>query len=226
MSDGTTSRQRGRGDGGPSPGRSAAPTVERLRAEERSAAVVTLARAFHDDPVFNFLVPDPLSQARAALTFMGSVLADALAFGEVWVARSGPTVAAVAGWLPPGAYPRGPRRDAVGVLRDLRSAPRLGRRATAGMRLYRTIDQAHAQISEPHWYLAVLGCDPAWQRRGFGAAVLAPVLERADRDGEPAYLETQKADNVPWYGRHGFDVLDQIHIPRCPTMWAMQRHPR
>ncbi len=60
--------------------------VSRMHPREHPAAVGCLARAFYRDPLFNFLIPDPLSQARAALTFMGSLVADARAFNEVWVA--------------------------------------------------------------------------------------------------------------------------------------------
>ena len=36
--------------------------------------------------------------------------------------------------------------------------------------------------------------------------VLAPVLERCDAEGVPAYLESSKESNVSFYRRHGFDV--------------------
>ena len=162
-------------------------TVGRMVAGERPAAIATLARAFHRDPLFDFIVPNLLSQARAALTFMGSIVADGVPFDEVWVARVVTTVVGVAVWLPPGAYPRGTRRSIVSVVRDLRSVPRLGPRLSAGMRLYAEIDRVHLRLAEPHWYLAGLGADPGWQRRGVGSALLEPVLARADRDGVGAY---------------------------------------
>jgi GNAT superfamily N-acetyltransferase len=197
-----------------------------MREADRPATVVALARAFQRDPLFEVLVPDALSQARAALTFLGSLVADARGFGEVWVAKDGEVVVGAAAWLPPGAYPRGLRRSLMGLSYDLRSVHRLGRRVPLGMRLYAEIDRAHREVRGPHWYLAVLGCDPGWQRRGVGSAVLAPVLERADAEQVPAYLETQKGENVPWYRRHGFDVRREFRPPGCPTIWSMSRQPR
>jgi len=197
-----------------------------MQKSHRSGAVATLARAFHDDPLFTFLVPDQLSRARAALTFMASILADASQFQEVWITQAEGAIAGVAAWLPPGAYPRGPRREAMGVLRDLRSAHRLGRRVLAGMRIYGAVDQAHAQVPEPHWYLAVIGTDPPSQGRGVGSSLLAPVLERADREGVSAYLETQKIENVSWYRHHGFDVVQELHVRGCPQLWTMSREPK
>jgi GNAT superfamily N-acetyltransferase len=200
--------------------------VDRIHPGERSATVAALARAFHDDPVFNFLIPDLRSQARAALTLMGSVLNDALPFGEVWVGRDGGSITGAAVWLPPGAYPRGTRREAITALQDLRSVPRIGGRLPAGLRIFRAIDDAHRRVDEPHWYLALLGCDPKFQRRGIGTALLAPVLARADHEHFGAYLETQTPDNVPWYRRFGFDVVDELKARDCPPMWAMYRDPK
>lgn len=200
--------------------------IDRIQRSEQPAAIVALARAFHDDPLFNFLVPDPLSQARAMLTFIGSRVADAAPLGEVWVARNDASIAGVAVWLPPGAYPRGARRELANYLRDLRSIPRIGRRTLAGMRLESALQRAHHLVSEPHWYLALLGTDPAFQRRGAGSALLTPVLERSDAEGIPAYLETQKPDNVPWYRRHGFEVTGELTPRGAPSMWAMRREPR
>jgi ribosomal protein S18 acetylase RimI-like enzyme len=200
--------------------------VDRMEHSELPSTTVTLARAFHHDPVFDFLIPDLLQQARAALTFMGSVVLDGMPFHEVWVAREDDVVLGAAVWLPPGAYPRGPRRDAVSLVHDLRSVHRLGSRAFAGVRLYGAIDQAHRRVEEPHWYLALLGTDPGWQRRGVGSALVTAVLERADADQTLAYLETQKPENIPWYRRHGFEVADELHPQGCPIMWTMRREPR
>lgn len=185
--------------------------------------IATLARAFHDDPLFNFLVPDLLSQGRANLTFMHSLVADARGFGEIWVARVGAKIAGAAVWLPPGAYPRGARREALGVLRDLRSVPRLGSRLFVSIRLQNEIQRAHHRVKEPHWYLSLLGADPMFQRSGAGTALLAPILERSDAEGMPVYLETQKEENLPWYHRFGFEVVEELRVTGSPSMWAMRR---
>ena len=80
--------------------------------------------------------------------------------------------------------------------------------------------------SEPHYYLEVVGTDPARQGQGHGAALLNEVLEKADAEGVGAYLESSKDSNVPYYRRFGFDVVGEIHHPDGPTMWRMWRDPR
>ena len=93
-------------------------------------------------------------------------------------------------------------------------------RAHAGDRPAPAARRATAQPSrrvhphEPHWYLAVLGTDPSFQRTGAGTALLEPVLARVDAEGLPAYLETQKEANLAWYGRFGFDVVERARSGR------------
>ena len=53
-----------------------------------------------------------------------------------------------------------------------------------------------------------------------------PMLDRFDRDGLPAYLETDKERNVALYNRHGFEVTDQFQVGGDgPTVWLMWREP-
>jgi ribosomal protein S18 acetylase RimI-like enzyme len=86
--------------------------------------------------------------------------------------------------------------------------------------------EARHPSGPPHYYLAVLGTDPAQQGRGLGSALLAPVLERCDQDGVGAFLESSKERNIDFYARHGFRVTDELRLPRGPTMWQMWRDPR
>jgi GNAT superfamily N-acetyltransferase len=67
--------------------------------------------------------------------------------------------------------------------------------------------------------------DPLNQRTGAGAALLRPVLERCDTEGLPAYLETQKEENVPWYMRSGFELVQVLDVKGCPPLWTMRREP-
>jgi hypothetical protein len=42
----------------------------------------------------------------------------------------------------------------------------------------------------------------------------------------PAYLETGTERNVAFYTRHGFKVIEELHLPKGPPVWLMWRDPR
>jgi predicted GNAT family N-acyltransferase len=99
-----------------------------------------------------------------------------------------------------------------------------------GVRLPRTLavldlmDRKHPR--EPHWYLFLVGSDPARRGQGHGRAVIAPVLEQCDRDDMPAYLESSNPENVPYYARYGFEVTGELRRAGSPPLIPMWREPR
>jgi hypothetical protein len=54
---------------------------------------------------------------------------------------------------------------------------------------------------------------------------MAPVLERCDRDGTPAYLNATSPRNRALYERHGFRTVNELRTSDCPPLWAMWREP-
>ena len=51
------------------------------------------------------------------------------------------------------------------------------------------------------------------------------VEQRLDEAGDLGYLETDKAENVRLYERHGFEVVDEAPVLGVPN-WFMRREPR
>jgi GNAT superfamily N-acetyltransferase len=177
----------------------------------------SLARAFADDPVWRWLVPNDRRWVRGVPWVFRYTAREHLADDDVWVT---PAVSAAAIWAPPGHRPS-PIREAL-VAPAMATVFRT--RSLAGMRLEAAMRAGRPP--EPHWYLAVLGTDPTHQGRGHGSAVLRPVLERCDADGIGAYLESSKASNIPFYERHGFRVLDELRpIDAMPPLFRMWREP-
>jgi len=163
-----------------------------------------------------------VQEHRMLPTFLGALLRDAADHGEVWVARRNGTVAGSSSWLRPGTIPRERARERR-ITRACASALLTGRNRRSGLRLLAEVERKHP--SEPHWYLPLLGVDPRWQGRGIGGALLRVMLDRCDGEGTPAYLETQKPENVPYYERFGFMVVETIELPETPPIWLMWREP-
>lgn len=127
-------------------------------------------------------------------------------------------------WDPPGKWKTG-ARDFVGMaLPMLRGVNRRIPRALTGLG---RMDKVHEAQPPDHYYLAVLGTRPDRQGKGIGSELMRPVLDRCDELGIGAYLESSKERNVPFYRRHGFEVVEEIEFSKGgPTLWAMWRDPR
>ena len=197
--------------------------ISMIGPDETAMAIATTSRAFCPDPLFGFFARDAVQEHRVLPVFLGAMLRDSLSDGEVWVARRDGVVIGSASWIPPGAMPRSRSRENR-ITRACASALLTGRNRRRGLRLLAEVDGRHP--TEPHWYLALLGVDPKWQGHGGGGALLAPMLERCDREVTPAYLETQKIENLAFYERFGFRVTDTVELPGTPPVWLMWRDPR
>jgi GNAT superfamily N-acetyltransferase len=177
-----------------------------------------LQAAFWDDPLTVFLFPDEDSRSRrSALLFRALLRFHYLPMRTVWTTSE---QAGAAMWAPPGHWRLPPRESLRSLPTTLRG---LGKDLRRSMRLLSEVNRQHPE--QPHWYLGVLGTDPPRQGRGIGSALMAPVLERCDRDGVPAYLESSKESNIAFYARHGFAVTQELRALGAPPLYAMWREP-
>jgi GNAT superfamily N-acetyltransferase len=174
-----------------------------------------LARAFEDDPVMSWLYP---GLPRIERFMSGYELKLHLPHGSVYTTDD---VAGGAIWAPPGKW-RTSFADVIGVAPGLLRTT--GRRLVRALGTMRAVESKHP--AEPHWYLAVLGTDPSHQGKGVGSALMTPILERCDAEDTPAYLESSKESNIGFYRRHGFEVTDEIQLPKGPKVWPMWRDPQ
>lgn len=93
--------------------------VRQVSPAELNTSIAVATRALWDDPMFNDFSRDLLAQHSNLAGSSASAISDCAAHGEVGVATSGPSVAGVAAWLPPGVFP------ATGGSRALRQGPRV-----------------------------------------------------------------------------------------------------
>ena len=198
-------------------------SVGPYRPDDRDEVLAVLARAFWPDPMFGFFARTALDEHRMLPHFITAVMNDAMSHGEVDSVVINDRVVGTASWLRPGDAPRSWMRETRISLRCARALVR-GRNRMKGIRLLDEMAKGHP--TEPHWYLALLGTDPAVQGRGVGSALLAPAMQQADAEGVSCYLETQKEENLPFYARFGFEVLHTVSVPGSPTVWCLNRSPR
>ncbi len=182
-----------------------------------------MSRAFYDDPVTIWMLPDESARLKH-LAWMFSTMTrhHHLAGGGVEVACDGPGIGAAALWDPPNRWRHSGREQLAMMPTFIRM---FGLRSARIRALQEVMKRAHPE--EPHWYLAAIGSDPTVRGKGFGQALMRSRLDRCDAEYCPAYLESSKPENVPYYQRFGFTVTREIVLPNGgPTLWAMWREPR
>lgn len=196
-------------------------TVRKANGADVPALAQVLARAFDDDPMANWFVAQDGRRAER-LEHMHRVELEriSLPHNEVYTTDG---LHGAALWAPPGQWK-------MGVIQQVRLMPAMMksvtlRRAPKVLSGVTAIEKKHP--AKPHWYLFVLGTDTPHQGKGIGSALLRPVLERCDRDGVPAYLESSKEKNLPLYERNGFRVTGEFVVPHGgPKIWLMWRQPQ
>jgi GNAT superfamily N-acetyltransferase len=201
------------------------PIVRTATSADVAAAASTLAAAFQDDPVFSSLLTDPARRPARLARFFTTIGRIQLPYGHIYVAPGAGTDPpdGVAIWAPPEHW-KLPTSTVVRTLPDLTRV--FGTKTVTALGVLTTMEKRHPP-DPPHWYLEFLGTAPHRQGQGVGAAVLAPVLERADAEGVPAYLENSNPVNLPFYSRLGFNVTGTFTAGKHgPTMWSMWREPR
>jgi ribosomal protein S18 acetylase RimI-like enzyme len=183
----------------------------------------TLARAFYDDPVMVWLLPDEKPRtAQLYRLFATMTRHHHLARGGVEVACDGPDIGAAALWDPPNEWQETRWAQLAMTPTFIRV---FGAQSMRGRAVQELMKRVHPE--EPHWYLAAIGSDPTVRGKGFGQALMRSRLDRCDAEYCPAYLESTKPENVPYYERFGFTVTRELELPDGgPTMWAMWRAPR
>ena len=194
----------------------------RLGESQLDEASAVLARAFFDDPLFVWMEPDDQRRAGFLPWIMRVGSRYGMLFGEVHATPHALQGAAV--WLPPGGTTvQQERLEQAGFVDPVAV---LGETAVARFDSFMEHAEAlHARdMGAAHWYLMILGVDPPFQGRGIGGGVIQPVLSRVDSEGLPCYLETAKERNLPFYRKHGFEVVHEgMMPPDGPRFWTMSR---
>lgn len=190
-------------------------TIKIALPSEEAGAIDALILAFSTDPMARWSLPDPRKYLAAFPSIARAFGGSAFARGTSYIA-DGFTGTAL--WLPPGAGP-----DEETLLRILNE--NAGDDIKEDMpRIFEQMQKFHP--TEPHWYLPMIGVDPAHQGAGVGSALMTEALKAVDRDGLIAYLESSNPKNVSLYERHGFEIIGEIQSGNSPVVRPMLRRAR
>lgn len=194
------------------------PRPSALSTRRRADAAAVLASAFHDDPVFGWLLPDPDSRAAALLAFFDLELHHVTPADQSLTIDAGGTTSAVALALPPGHW-RTPWHVQLRQTRRLLGV--FGWHLPRALRVQAALEYHHPR--GPHLYLPFIGVRPGHQGRGLGTELLRPLLHRADSAGLACYLEASNPRCARLYRRLGFITTKTIRPGGAPPIELMTR---
>ena len=189
--------------------------IQSATTAEQDDVVAVMMLAFSRDPVTRWVWPNGNTLVTHYPAFVRAFAGKAFEHGSAFRTAD---FAGVALWLPPHV-----ESDAERMAALVETTVEKDRLPS----LYAFMEQMGGyHPKEPHWYLPLIGCDPAHQGRGIGSALMRHALARVDGDGLPAYLESSNPANVPLYQRHGFEVTGTIQVDGGPRMFPMWRPGR
>ena len=203
--------------------------IVRMGLERREQTAAIWADAFEPDPLMRWVFPDDSTRVMSLRRWWEFTLDHQPPGSEIHGTRAG---GCAAYWQPPQDKKDSPpkpdevdRGESVGHVAFVAMMTELlGELAPSRME---ALGQMHeARLAEPHWYLAVLGTSPDQQSKGLGSRVLAPMLDRCDRIGMPACLESSNPANAGFYRRHGFEPVDEFCLGDGVLITPMYREPR
>jgi ribosomal protein S18 acetylase RimI-like enzyme len=190
-------------------------SIKTVTPSNADQAVGTVVLAFSADPVARWFYPDPHQYLLYLPSFVRAFAGRAFEYNTAYHI-DGYSGAAL--WLPPDVHPD--ENALVALLQ--RTIPEENQQEIFAF--VERMDSSHP--SEPHWYLPMIGVDPAKQGNGYGSALLKHALERCDGEGKLAYLESSSPRSIPLYRRHGFELLGTIQVGSSPPLFPMMRKPR
>ena len=176
-----------------------------------------LTHAFAHDPITGFLLEEGPAYQERLTRFFSLLMRARIALGmPVLVARNGDEIhGIVMGNVPsPPAWPA----DIAHEWEDFE-------RAVPGMvdrlAIYEGLAAQYAP-DVPHYYLGVIGVDPAKRGRGIGMRLISSfcALSAADGLSHGVYLETAQPSNVRFYQRAGFIETGRGTMGSA-TLWCM-----
>jgi len=193
--------------------------VKKVIPNEITAVTMALARAFQNDPVIVHLGGDRRLTVEQLMPLFDTFIRIQMYGGLVFTT---PGHEAAALWAPPGKWK-------IGILQIIRYTPRFlrlyGNRFFSNLEMLYDIERVHP--TEAHYYLEFLGTDPQHQGKGFGRALMEPMIKRADQEGMGIYLENSNEKNNAFYAKFDFKVRRIMKYSRNgPSTWLMWRDPR
>ena len=191
--------------------------IEPFRPEMTAEASQVLARAYMTNPL-HVAAFGPARLAKNEAFFRKGL---AVMKGPKLVALQGPRILGLIHWV------HSPDCQFSG-LEKLRLTPAMisgfGLRSALRVGTWLSAWSKH-DPRESHSHLGPICVDPTAQGRRIGQHLMKLYCEELDRTRHAGYLETDRSENVSFYGRFGFETIGEVSVlgVRNYLMWREKR---
>ncbi len=195
-----------------------------LTKKDAPAAAEALVKAFHEYPLIVWFHPDAEKRQSALTNGFTRMVRWAMRYGGVLA--TSPRMEGVVAWVYSERWHDSWWRNMLCGNYGLPFG--IGRKPNHQMDDYHAYaEEIHRRaVSVPHIYVRLLGVDPAHRGKGYAGRLMRAVMEQADSEGRPCWLETQAEKNVAIYRHLGFEVVEEGMIPGGTVKsWGMLRTP-
>lgn len=190
------------------------PIVKIANKSDETTVIDALKLAFVADPATRWVWP-------GTQKYLSNFSIFAKAFGgKAFAYKSAHYIGNYSGaalWLPPNVHPD--LEELIALLQSSGSEEA----KNDGPQVFEKMGSYHPK--EPHWYLPLLGIDPLYHGKGLGSALMQHAIVVCDLDENFAYLESSNPKSIPFYERHGFELLGKIQVNTSPPIFPMLRKP-
>ena len=203
--------------------------TRKLSIADLSAAAEIMAEAYHEDPLWLYLIPNEKKRKIIEHRFFKAFLT--LQFNSWEYYGVSYPLKGVALWK----FPNPPKISTREKLRVLFKSGLIGFvfsrfiiKYFKIVSVFNRMETLHKKYAlSPHYYLSSIGVKPQYQGQGLASRLIKPILLKADKESKGVYLETLTPRNVPIYQHFGFKIMEKVEFPKENlTMWAFYRPPK
>ena len=161
----------------------------------------------NDDPIGNYIFADEPGHMTLKRRFFRSIVTSCSS--QTIYQASSSRMEAVAIWFPPG-MDHSEDVDVDPFLdSDFINPGTMGRMQN----VVDVIDALTADLGhEPQWYMHLIAVAPEYAGMHFASRLLMPMIKRAENEGLPCSLITQRMENVKRYEHWGFKVVKEMGV--------------
>jgi GNAT superfamily N-acetyltransferase len=192
---------------------------------ESSLAIKRLTSAFSEDPCLKYLLGSEVYDPEKAKYFHEYTIRIGLLYGLITTTSK--NIEGISIWLPPKKVDISAwmfiRAGGLSLKKNVH--PRIIDILKKYSNYSSEIHHRHANM--PHWYLLSIAVDKQYQNCGYAKQLLNPVLQYFDSNHQTCYLETHNANNIKFYEKFNFEVVETGILPDSnKTHWGMLRKPK